>query len=411
MTREELKEKAADLPLAPGVYLMMDKTGKVIYVGKAKKLKNRVSQYFQDNTSHNTKTKLMVSQVDHFDTIFVSSEFEALILENSLIKRHNPKYNILLKDDKGYPFIRLSPGPYPRFSMVNRQANDGARYFGPFGGRYETRQAIDAICNALKLPTCSRQFPRDIDTQRPCLNFHMGRCDGFCRSTMSQEEYAARMEQAAALLSGKSKQMVRELKEQMEQAAEELRFEQAAALRDRMNAVEVLSKRQSVIAGICADTDLWGLCLGDVKSCYAVLHVEEGHLTGRETAAFTPQTEADQAETLAALRPSITCPGRCCPGRSCCPSTPGSWRSSRRSSPAGRATGSMSMCPSGERRRSCLLWPSATPLRRWSGSAPSSSARTKPWSCCRRCWIFLRRRSAWRPTTSPTRAKATSWLP
>ena len=301
MTREELKEKAADLPLAPGVYLMMDKTGKVIYVGKAKKLKNRVSQYFQDNTSHNTKTKLMVSQVDHFDTIFVSSEFEALILENSLIKRHNPKYNILLKDDKGYPFIRLSPGPYPRFSMVNRQANDGARYFGPFGGRYETRQAIDAICNALKLPTCSRQFPRDIDTQRPCLNFHMGRCDGFCRSTMSQEEYAARMEQAAALLSGKSKQMVRELKEQMEQAAEELRFEQAAALRDRMNAVEVLSKRQSVIAGICADTDLWGLCLGDVKSCYAVLHVEEGHLTGRETAAFTPQTEADQAETLAAL--------------------------------------------------------------------------------------------------------------
>ncbi len=300
MTREELKEKAADLPLAPGVYLMMDKTGKVIYVGKAKKLKNRVSQYFQDNTSHNTKTKLMVSQVDHFDTIFVSSEFEALILENSLIKRHNPKYNILLKDDKGYPFIRLSPGPYPRFSMVNRQANDGARYFGPFGGRYETRQAIDAICNALKLPTCSRQFPRDIDTQRPCLNFHMGRCDGFCRSTMSQEEYAVRMEQAAALLSGKSKQMVRELKEQMEQAAEELRFEQAAALRDRMNAVEVLSKRQSVIAGICADTDLWGLCLGDVKSCYAV-HVEEGHLTGRETAAFTPQTEADQAETLAAL--------------------------------------------------------------------------------------------------------------
>lgn len=133
MTREELREKANDLPLTPGVYLMMDKTGKVIYVGKAKKLKNRVSQYFQDSAGHTVKTRQMVSQVDHFDTIFVSSEFEALVLENSLIKRHSPKYNILLKDDKGYPFVRLSRGEYPRFTMVNKMAQDGGRYFGPFG--------------------------------------------------------------------------------------------------------------------------------------------------------------------------------------------------------------------------------------------------------------------------------------
>ena len=136
MTKDELREKANDLPLSPGVYLMMDKTGKVIYVGKAKKLKNRVSQYFQDSASHTAKTRQMVSQVDHFDTIFVSSEFEALVLENSLIKRHMPRYNILLKDDKGYPFVRLSRESYPRFTMVNKYANDGARYFGPFGGRY-----------------------------------------------------------------------------------------------------------------------------------------------------------------------------------------------------------------------------------------------------------------------------------
>ena len=145
MTREELKEKAADLPLAPGVYLMMDKMGKVIYVGKAKKLKNRVSQYFQDSASHTVKTRQMVSQIDHFDTIFVSSEFEALVLENSLIKRHMPRYNILLKDDKGYPFVRLSRETYPRFTMVSRYANDSARYFGPFGGRFETRQALDHV--------------------------------------------------------------------------------------------------------------------------------------------------------------------------------------------------------------------------------------------------------------------------
>ena len=182
MTKDELREKANDLPLQPGVYLMMDRTGKVIYVGKAKKLKNRVSQYFQDSASHTLKTRQMVSQVDHFDTIFVSSEFEALVLENSLIKRHMPRYNILLKDDKGYPFVRLDEASeYPRFSLVTRPAQDGARYFGPFGGRSETRQAIDAVCAALRLPTCSRRFPQDIGRERPCLNHHIGRCDGFCR--------------------------------------------------------------------------------------------------------------------------------------------------------------------------------------------------------------------------------------
>ena len=166
MTREELREKANDLPLAPGVYLMMDKTGKVIYVGKAKKLKNRVSQYFQDSASHTVKTRQMVSQVDRFDTIFVTSEFEALVLENSLIKRHMPRYNILLKDDKGYPFVRLSREAYPRFTLVNKMANDSARYFGPFGGRQETRQALDAVLSALRLPTCNRKFPRDIGAER-----------------------------------------------------------------------------------------------------------------------------------------------------------------------------------------------------------------------------------------------------
>ena len=224
MTKDELKEKANDLPLAPGVYLMMDKTGKVIYVGKAKKLKNRVSQYFQDGASHTVKTRQMVSQVDHFDTIFVSSEFEALVLENSLIKRHMPRYNILLKDDKGYPFVRLSREAYPRFTMTNRVANDNARYFGPFGGRFETRQALDAVLSALRLPTCSRKFPKDVGAERPCLNFHMGRCDGFCRPDMTAEEYNRRIRQACQLLEGKSKQLLREMTEEMEAEAEALRF-------------------------------------------------------------------------------------------------------------------------------------------------------------------------------------------
>ena len=301
MTREELREKANDLPLTPGVYLMMDKTGKVIYVGKAKKLKNRVSQYFQDSAAHTVKTRQMVSQVDRFDTIFVSSEFEALVLENSLIKRHSPKYNILLKDDKGYPFVRLSRETYPRFSLVNKMAADSARYFGPFGGRQETRQALDAVCAALRLPTCRRQFPRDIGTERPCLNFHMGRCDGFCRPEMTAEEYNRRIEQAVLLLEGKSKQLLREMTAEMEAEAEALKFEQAALLRDRINAISALGKKQTVIAGLCADTDIWGLYRGSGKCCYAVLHVEKGQLTGRETELFTAPVEEPEEEMLSAL--------------------------------------------------------------------------------------------------------------
>ena len=301
MTKDELREKANDLPLQPGVYLMMDKTGKVIYVGKAKKLKNRVSQYFQDSAAHSVKTRQMVSQVDHFDTIFVTSEFEALVLENSLIKRHMPRYNILLKDDKGYPLVRLSRGRYPKFTLVNRPANDGAKYFGPFGGRYETRQAVDAVCQALRLPTCRRQFPRDIGAERPCLNFHMGRCDGFCRPEMPEAEYDRRMEQAAQLLEGRSKQLLRDMTAEMEAEAEALRFEQAAQLRDRIQAISALSKKQTVIAGLCADTDVWGVFRGAGKSGYVVLHMENGDLVGRETELLTAPMEESAAELLAAV--------------------------------------------------------------------------------------------------------------
>ena len=305
MTKDELRQKANDLPLAPGVYLMMDKTGKVIYVGKAKKLKNRVSQYFQDTASHNEKTRAMVSQVDHFDTIFVSTEFEALILENSLIKRHMPRYNILLKDDKGYPFVRLdADAAYPRFSLVGKTADDGAKYFGPFGGRRETRLAIEAVCGALHLPTCARQFPRDIGRERPCLNHHIGRCDGFCRPDgPGQAEYQARIRQAVRIFSGHYRQLTAELQQEMEQAAEELNFEKAAALRDRIRAISVLGKTQQVIAGVCADTDVWGVYPGQVRCGSAVLHIEDGSVTGRDLNLFAaPQDESEQM-ILSALLP------------------------------------------------------------------------------------------------------------
>ena len=301
MTKQELLDKANDLPLAPGVYLMMDKTGCVIYVGKAKKLKNRVSQYFQENSSHNEKTRRMVSQVDHFDTIFVSTEFEALILENSLIKQHQPHYNILLKDDKGYPFVRLSHGPYPRFTLANKTADDGARYFGPFGARGETRAAIDTVCAAFRLPTCTRRFPRDIGKERPCLNHHMGRCDAFCRGTPDEDEYMRRIGQAEELLNGHYRRLTRALREEMEQEAADLHFEQAAALRDRIRAIEVLGKRQKVIAGICADTDIWGVYRGALKCGSAVLHIEDGNLLGREVEVFSAAADQEEADILSAV--------------------------------------------------------------------------------------------------------------
>ena len=300
MTRGELLEKANSLPLAPGVYLMHAKDGTVIYVGKAKKLKNRVSQYFQAGRGHNLKTHIMVDQVDDFETIIVGSEFEALVLENALIKQHMPRYNILLKDDKGYPFVRLSREAYPRFTMVSRVQSDGARYFGPYGGRFETRAALDAIAGALRLPACRKKFPRDIGKERPCLNYHMGRCDGFCRPEMTAEEYNRRMDMAVKILEGRTKLVTAELERDMEQAAEELRFEEAAALRDRIQAIQVLGKRQKVIAAVCADTDVLGMYL-ESKCCYAVLHYQEGQLTGREAELFAASALDDPGEILSAL--------------------------------------------------------------------------------------------------------------
>ena len=303
MTREELLQVAESLPLSPGVYLMMDKTGLVIYVGKAKKLRNRVSQYFQSASRHNEKTRLMVSQVEKFDTIVVRSEFEALILENSLIKRHQPRYNILLKDDKGYPFVRLDgKEEYPRFTMVSKAAEDGAQYFGPFGGRHETRQALHAVSAALKLPTCTRRFPRDIGKERPCLNYHIGKCDGFCRADGPDgAEYRRRMEQAAGLFSGKLRQVSAAMEQEMGSAAENWEFEKAAALRDRIQALSVLSKEQQVIAGACADTDVWGIYSGAAKCGAAVLHIENGDLLGREMEVFPTAADTGEGEILSAV--------------------------------------------------------------------------------------------------------------
>ena len=302
MTFDELKEKAHSLPLKPGVYIMQDAKNEVIYVGKAKALKNRVSQYFADLASHTEKTRAMVSQIDHFDVIIADSEFEALVLECSLIKRHQPRYNILLKDDKGYPYIRLTvQEAYPKFSLANRPAEDGARYFGPYGSRGATQDIIEAILSALRLPKCRKKFPRDIGKERPCLYYRMGQCDGYCRPEMDQSRYRENMDQAVRLLEGKYEEVCDDLRAEMEQAAEELRFERAAELRDRIAAMELLGKRQKVVAGSLSDTDVVGFHRGEAKSCFVVLHFVEGDLAAKDMDLIETPVEEAREDTVSAL--------------------------------------------------------------------------------------------------------------
>ena len=265
MTFDELKEKAHALPLKPGVYIMQDAKNEVIYVGKAKALKNRVSQYFANLASHTEKTRAMVGQIDHFDVIVADSEFEALILENSLIKRHQPRYNILLKDDKGYPYIRLT-------------------------------------VKALRLPSCHKKFPRDIGRERPCLNYHMGQCDGYCRPGVDQGRYREAMDQAVRLLEGKFQEVGEELQTEMARAAEELRFEKAAELRDRYRAIELLSKRQKVVAASLADTDVVGFHRGEAtRSCFVVLHYVDGELAAKDWDLIDTPMEEDTSDVVSAL--------------------------------------------------------------------------------------------------------------
>ena len=295
---DSLKEKANHLPLLPGVYIMLDEHSQVIYVGKAKKLKNRVSSYFHGE--HAPKVAAMVEKIADFNVIVAGSELEALVLDNSLIKRHKPHYNILLKDDKGYPFIRVDlREEYPTLSISSRAPKDGARYFGPFGGRSQSREIIDTLQKALLLPDCGRKFPRDIGKDRPCLNYHMGSCAGWCLKDSSGEDYRSRMSQAVLILDGKSAELQQELRRQMEQAAEELRFEKAAQLRDRLRAVESVTKKQRVIATAFADTDAVGFVRG-ARSCFTVLHFVDGDLAGKDVEMLEEPMEED-AEAVSDL--------------------------------------------------------------------------------------------------------------
>ncbi|MBR6812452.1 MAG: excinuclease ABC subunit UvrC, partial [Oscillospiraceae bacterium] len=299
---KELRSKALMLPQKPGVYIMKDVSGKVIYVGKAKILPNRVSQYFADLASHNAKTRKMVSQVHDFDTIIAGSEFEALTLENTLIKQHMPKYNILLKDDKGYPYIRLGvKDDYPRLSIVSAPSSDGAQYYGPYAGRSMATSIIEALCHVLKLPDCSRRFPQDIGKNRPCLNRDMDRCEGWCTGCPDQKAYLETIERAKNMLKGDYAAVADEIKVLMHEAAERLEFERAANLRDRYNSVLKLGQRQSVACGSLAQMDACAWSNGPTGGCFAVLHYNGGILSDRDVIEAENVLDQDESAVLSEL--------------------------------------------------------------------------------------------------------------
>ncbi len=280
---KELRKKAMSLPLSPGVYLMKNKDKEIIYVGKAKKLKNRVSSYFASQTNMQTKVIKMVSHVDDFDYIITDSEFEALVLECSLIKQHMPKYNILLKDDKGYHYVKVTDSPYPRIQFAMQKQDDGSTYIGPYTSSYIVREAVDAAQKIFKLPQCNKVFPRDIGKGRPCLNFHINQCSAPCTGKISREDYVKSVEDALNFLMKKgTDEAINEMKEEMMKASENLEFEKAAALRDRIAAVKRITDKQKVVSDGKTEQDVFAISQSGEKTCLMVLRFEGGKLCDAE---------------------------------------------------------------------------------------------------------------------------------
>lgn len=277
-----LRKKAMSLPLLPGVYIMKNADGEIIYIGKAKALKNRVSQYFGSQNRHPVKVRKMVENVDRFDYIVTGSEFEALVLECSLIKQHSPKYNILLKDDKGYSYIRISDGEYRKISAVFNKKDDGSEYIGPYLSSYSVRQSVDAANKIFKLPQCNKVFPRDFGKSRPCLNYYISQCCGLCTGKIKKSDYDEAVDGAIAFLKGDSRDIIADLRVKMEKAAEELDFEQAAKLRDRINSIERIKEKQKVVYKSVEEQDVFATADIDGSVCLAVLRFSNGRLFDSE---------------------------------------------------------------------------------------------------------------------------------
>ncbi len=281
VTKYELWQKAKMLPLLPGVYIIRNKAGEIIYIGKAKRLRTRVSQYFREGVPHDAKVTKMIHNAYEFDVIVTQSEFEALVLECSQIKQHKPKYNILLKDDKGYSYVKVTREEYPRISAVLQKEDDGAEYIGPYTSSFAVREMVETANNVFRLPRCNKKFPQDIGKGRPCLNAHIGRCMAVCSGKISSEMYREAVDGALHMIRHGQNDILKLLRQRMEEAAEKLDFERAAMLRDQINAIEKVSRGQKVVRSSVSEQDVFALAASASAVCAAILRFREGRLVDK----------------------------------------------------------------------------------------------------------------------------------
>lgn len=284
-----------NLPDKPGVYLMKNRLGEVIYVGKAKILKNRVRQYFQNSKNHSEKVKAMVKNIAEFEYIITDSEMEALILECNLIKKYSPKYNILLKDDKYYPFIKITlKEDFPRIFVTRNYVNDGAKYFGPYTDSKSVYEVVELLKGIFPLRTCKLSIKEGKDPIRPCLNYHIGKCKAPCAGYISKNEYREMVHEIIDILNGKDKAMLYKLKEDMEKASEELNFEKAAVLRDKIRSIEVVLEKQKIVSNNFNNEDYINLYKDEKDTCVQIFFLRDGKIIGREN--FTLENTADLSD-------------------------------------------------------------------------------------------------------------------
>ena len=286
MTKAELYKKACMLPLLPGVYIIRDKSGTIIYIGKAKRLRIRVSQYFREGVPHDNKVSQMIAHAYAFDVIVCQSEFEALVLEASQIKAHTPKYNILLKDDKGYSYIKVTKDEWPRLSFTLQKEDDGAEYIGPYTSSFAARQMAETAMDAFLLPRCSRRFPQEIGRGRPCLNAHIGKCMAVCSGKISRENYEQAVKSAVHLIRYGKKDILKTLNERMLEASDRLEFETAALIRDQIAAITKVTAGQKVVVDPDVEMDVVALAGTPGSVCAAVLRFREGRLTDKREFLF-----------------------------------------------------------------------------------------------------------------------------
>lgn len=294
---KSLRAKAMALPLESGVYIMKNTAKEIIYIGKAKKLRNRVSQYFGSQSNHAPKVRRMVSLVDDFEYIITDSEFEALILECSLIKQHKPKYNILLKDDKGYSYIKVTADKWKRISCALQKDDETAQYIGPYNSSFFVKQAVEEANSVFMLPTCNRRFPEDFGKLRPCLNFHIKKCCAPCTGKVKFSDYNERVEGALQFLSGGSTQSLKNLTAQMLEASENMEFEKAAQLRDTINAIKKLSDKQKVIRSDVENQDIIAYFSDGNKGCFEVFRFDGGRLCDRLSFPVTDVEDTPESRT------------------------------------------------------------------------------------------------------------------